>query len=325
MKKVFISGITGQDGIFLTKEILVNNPNAMVIGATRNTNNELFYERLKGLDIDNFSNIKLVTIDLNNFTEVNKLITDVRPDAVFNLAGPSSVNDSIKNPSLGNEIINIYTNITNSLIADNNFCKFFQASSSEIFYESIEPLNENSKFYANSPYAKAKIQCHEAGKELAKKYDWQIVSGILFNHESEFRNKDFLVTKIIDSAIRISRKQSRELTVGSLDLKRDWSYASDIVKGFYDITENGMSYSYVLGSGNCFSIKDILDMTFSFFSLDWKDYIEINPQLLRKGDPLKKVANIDKIHNETGWSPEISLEKTLEIIIKSKLRQPITK
>ena len=324
MKKVFISGITGQDGIFLTKEIVVNNPKAMVIGSTRNTTNKLFYERLKILGINNFSNIKLLTIDLNNYTEVNKFITDLKPDTVFNLAGPSSVYDSIKNPSLGNEIIDIYTNITNSLISDNNFCKFFQASSSEIFYESIEPLNENSKFYANSPYAKAKLQCHKAGKELAKKYEWQIISGILFNHESEFRNKDFLITKIVNSAIRISRKQSKKLTVGSLDLKRDWSYASDIVKGFYDITKNGKSYSYVLGSGNCFSIKEILNMTFSFFSLDWKDYIEINPQLLRKGDPLKKVANIDKIKNETGWSPEISLEEALEIIIESKLRNSIT-
>ena len=121
MKKVFISGITGQDGIFLTKEIVVNNPKAMVIGSTRNTTNKLFYERLKILGINNFSNIKLLTIDLNNYTEVNKFITDLKPDTVFNLAGPSSVYDSIKNPSLGNEIIDIYTNITNSLISDNNF------------------------------------------------------------------------------------------------------------------------------------------------------------------------------------------------------------
>lgn len=191
MKKVFITGITGQDGIFLTKEILENDPETIIVGATRNTNTDLFYNNLINLNLNDFSKISLKNINLLDFQEVNNLITDLEPDIVFNLAGSSSPTESLKNPNQGVEIINIFQNIINSLILNKNFCKFFQASSSEMFRDSHSPLDEKSEFLDNSPYAEAKISCHKEGLALSEKYEWPIISEILFNHESEFRKDNF--------------------------------------------------------------------------------------------------------------------------------------
>jgi GDPmannose 4,6-dehydratase len=322
MKKIFITGITGQDGIFLTKELLLNDPKTTIIGTSRKTDKNLFYKKLKKIDLNNFSQVKLINVNLQSFQEVNNLVTDFQPNMIFNLAGPSSPTESLKRPALENEINNIFNNLTKSFIENRNFCRFFQASSSEMFGESNVPLDEKSELSANSPYAEAKINCHKAGQGLAEKYDWPIISGILFNHESEFRAENFLFSKIVNSAIKISQDKSQTVTVGSLDLTRDWSYAEDIVKGFYNITKTGESYSYVLGSGIGSSIEDILNITFSYFNLDWNDYVEIDPQLLREGDPIKKVADIRKIKHETGWSHKISVESMLEKIIDSKLKNP---
>jgi len=320
MKKILITGITGQDGIFLTKQLLINEPETEIYGTTRNANHNYFLNQLSSIGLENNYNLKLINIDLENFDDVNNLISDIKPSTIYNLAGPSSVYGSLKLPYVEHTIINIFSNLIESLIKNNHLSYFFQASSSEMFKESTSKLNEDSDLSPNSPYAKAKLFCHEKSIELREKYDWPIISGILFNHESQFREKEFLFSKIVDSAIGISQKKTQQLIIGSLDLERDWSYAEDVVKGLYQITNVGESHTYVIGSGVSTSIKEVVQTAFSYFDLNYEDFIEIDSKLLRKGDPQKKVADISKIQNEINWEPKVTVKNLIELIIESRLK-----
>ena len=321
MKKILITGISGQDGAFLTDHILRNETNVSIFGVTRNTN--LFFDKLKYLN-PNFQTdrVSLTNLDMLNKKKVLEFIEFVKPDNVYNLAGPSSVYESIKNPNESIEqITGIFNNLTESLIKTNNFCNFFQSSSSEMFgniNQSI--LNESSEFNPNSPYATAKLTNHKSVIDLNSTHDWPIVSGIMFNHESEFRTDSYLFPKIINSALKIYFKKANVLELGSLDYKRDWSYAKDIVEIVNSITENPKSSDYVIGSGISVSIKDIVECTFNILNLDYKKHIKINPNLLRKGDPVEVYCDTSKLTEDYNWKPKYDLNKMITKILDYKLK-----
>ena len=260
-----------------------------------------------------------MNIDLLNKKEVKNFIADIRPSIVFNLTGPSSVYESLKNSKIEKEIRVIFDNLTSSLIEDGNFCKFFQASSSEMYgLNNKEAVySENSSFIPNSPYANAKLLNHNKVKELNENFDWKIYSGILFNHESEFRDSDYLIMKIIKGAIEIKNCEKNYLQLGSLELKRDWSYAEEIVHGILEMTLHGKSFDYVLGSGKATSIKEIVNIVFNYFNLDYQEFIRIDKNILRKNDPETIIADPSKIKNDLGWSTKKDIEEFLHIIIKN--------
>ena len=323
MKNILITGINGQDGIFLTSEILKNNPNHNIFGITRQKNEESFFGKLNTISNANHEKIKLLNIDLNNLQETNKLIEDIRPDFIYNLSGPSSVYDSFINPDeTKSQINNIFENLTTSLIQLDLFSNFYQASSSEMFgLHTKEKLDEDSTFNPNSPYAEAKLENHKKVSVLSKKYDWNIYSGIMFNHESQFREDRYLFMKLINGAIDIKNKRLNKLTVGSLEYVRDWSYAGDISKAIYAITNNGISDTYVIGSGKGNSIKTVIEIIFDNFDLNLNKYIDIDETLIRKGDPVSIVSNPKKINNELSWYNNVSFEDLIQICIESKINK----
>ena len=198
-----------------------------------------FYNDLGYINSDlNLNNLHISNVNLLNQKEINQYIKDIEPDYIFNLSGPSSVYNSYKNPEKTiSNIKTIFDNLINACVEQNNFCNFFQASSSEMFKESNEVLDETSSFGPISPYAKAKYDVHIYLNDLRAKFDWNINSGIMFNHESEFRDDDYLFMKIINAAINIKHGKEKELIIGSLDIKRDWSYAKDVVEAISLITE----------------------------------------------------------------------------------------
>ena len=318
MKKVLITGITGQDGLFLTNKLIETYKGVEIIGITRQRNSYSFFRNLERFKISN-KNIKLLNLNLSNPEAVDKLIYEFVPDAVFNLSGPSSVYESIQNPKQAEEILSIFKNITNSLIKHKNFCKFYQASSSEMFGNTITKLNENSIFLPNSPYAEAKLKNHKSCKFLREKYDWEIFSGIMFNHESEFRSNNFLIMKIINGALKIKSKDADKLIIGSLELIRDWSYAKDTIEGVHSLITEGKEFDYIIASGKSYKIEDIVDIVFSYLNLNWKNYVEVDQAILRDGDSSHRIANIEKITNHTSWRPETTVEEMLEIMITKKI------
>lgn len=322
MKNILITGINGQDGIFLTSEILKNNSNHNIYGISRQ-NKKIFFDKLNSISNINNEKVNLLNIDLNNLSETNNLIEKIKPDYIYNLTGPSSVYDSFNNPiETKNLIVNIFENLTSSVIKYGLFPNFYQASSSEMFgMHTIEKLTEESTFNPNSPYAEAKLENHKKVLELSHNYDWNIYSGIMFNHESQFREDKYLFMKIINGAINIKNKKLKKLTIGSLDYVRDWSYAGDISKAIYAITNQGNSNTYVIGSGKGNSIKTVIEIVFDIFDLNLNKYIDVDDTLIRKGDPLSIISNPKKIKEELNWSNSVSFEKLIQICVESRMNK----
>ena len=318
--KYLITGITGQDGLFLTNYLQGGENN--IIGISRNKNNDTFFSNLKYLNNEtDLNNIEIKNINLTIIEEVSNLITDYKPDYIFNFSGPSSVYESIENPiESKNQIENIFLNLVNSCSQNNFFPNFFQASSSQMFDISENKLDEKSKFLPQSPYAEAKLNVHLKVADLRKKYDWNINSGIMFNHESEFRGDDYLFMKIINIAIKIKENKEDKLTVGSLNLIRDWSYAADFTEAIHSIASDPTGDDYVIGSGTGTTIKEVIQIIFGYFDLGWEKYINIDEKLLRKGDSKKIVSEPKKIYEKFNWETETSVEKLIEKCIKFKLK-----
>ena len=312
MKKHLITGITGQDGLFLVKKILEEEENPLIFGISRNIDGIDFYKNLKRLEIENIENIKLFNLNLNNSLDTSSFIKEYSPDNVYNLTGPSSPYESIKNPKKYIQIETIFDNLTDALIENKHFANFYQASSSEMFENSDRSkLNEISAFNPKSPYAKSKFRNHLKVLELRRQFDWNIYSGIMFNHESEFRKEKYLFKKVINSALKIRDKQIEKLEVGSLDYVRDWSFAGDISEAIYKISNYGKSASYVIGSGNENSIGDLISIVFEYFNLDIEKKVNVNQTILRKGDPDYIVSDPSKIKNELDWETSLSFNETV--------------
>ena len=323
LTKILITGITGQDGLLLSKHLLKKQENIKIFGVSRSLQNNTFLKKLEyNMGKYNTKNIKLISVDLSNRTEVEKIIKDLGVNIIVNLSGPSSVYNSFENSSsYKNLIINQFENLINGCLAAKFLPTFFQASTSEMFSKNANlPLNENSIMEPRSPYAEAKHLLHKKVTSLKVKYEWNIKSGIMFNHESEFRSDNFLIMKVINTAIEIVNNKTKKLSVGSLDYKRDWSHASDIVKAIDLMINQNEPIDYVIGSGKSNSILNLINYVFQYFDLDYKEFIEIDNSLLRKNDPIEIVSDPNLIFNNLNWKNEINFYQMLEKIIEYKIR-----
>ena len=321
--KILITGITGQDGIFLTSHLLKREDNLKIFGISRSEKNNIFYKNLNDITGKyNENNLKLIKLDLLNQNDVEKLLIDLKVDKIINLSGPSSVYNSFQNPEdYKNIIINQFNNLVNGCKASNTFPTFFQASSSEMFSNSAQiPLSEHSKMEPRSPYSEAKSALHSKVYELRNNNGWNIKSGVMFNHESEYRLENFLVMKIINTVIDIYSQKTSELIVGSLEYKRDWSYAYDIVKAINLIIDETNPVDYVIGSGTGNTILDMIKYVFEYFNLDYQEYIKVDNTLLREGDPIEIVSDPSLIYNNLGWKTEVTFQNMLVKIIEFKLK-----
>jgi len=316
---ILITGISGQDGIFLTKLLIKEYSNLNIIGTSRTLNSSQFLKKTELDKLKKNQTINTINLDLENKQEVSKFISDFSPKIVFNLSGPSSVNESMKNPELEIKITKIFDNLIQSLLESKNLCNFFQASTSEMYglNNELKVYDERSKFIPNSPYASGKLTNHKKIKSIRNKYNWNIYSGIMFNHESEYRKNDFLFMKIINTAYKIKNKKESKLRLGSLDYRRDWSYAEDIAEGIFLLTKEGSEFDYVLGSGIGTSIEQLVEIIFNLFDLEYKDYIEVDRTILRSNDPQFIIANPYKIYKELGWKTQHTLENFIEKIVNN--------
>ena len=321
-EKILITGITGQDGLFLTRKYLEYPERYQVFGTSRNLTSE-FNNKLKYL-IPNLENeIKILKINLLDFQSVFDLISSIQPAKLINLSGPSSVYQSYSNPTETiNSINKIFDNLTDTFFKFNNEGVYFQALSSEMFLpQENESLNENSKISPRSPYAIGKAQIFEKSLILRNKRKINISNGILFNHESEFRDNEYLFMKVINKAIEISKSGKGNLTVGSLNLVRDWTYADDIARAIFKIVENGNSEDYVVGSGIGHSIEQLIQQVFNYFDLDFNSHINVDKTLLRKGDPNKTISNPEKIYKELQWKANTNFNELVSKCIEYKIKR----
>jgi len=313
-QKVLITGITGQDGVFLSN-LLLKSDEYKIIGTSRTGDDVGLRKKLHCLGNDNNSleNLEVTKCNLQESVEIENLVNHHKPDYVYNLIGPGSVSQSVNFPfESSNSIISSFNNLINSFVKINKFPKLFQTSSSEMFDDKgNESLSEYSSFNPKTPYAISKMYCHNLSNFYKEKFEWDISIGILFNHESEFRPENYLLTKVINTAIKISNGTEKELIIGSLDLIRDWGFAGDVVKAMVKVNESDSSDDYVIGTGKGHSIKDLIEVVFDYFKLDFGEYVIIDDTLLRKDEPTSIIADPSKINQKLGWKSETSFEDTI--------------
>jgi len=313
-----IFGITGQDGAYLAK--LLIEKGYEVFGTTRRSLNDEFLS-LQFLGIK--EQVKLSNIDVINLNDLRQYVESIAPDEIYNLAAQSSVGKSFIQPY---ETINYNTHSTLNLlevVRTNPEIKFYQASSSEMFgmiEESKLPLTESNTFHPLSPYAVSKASSHWATVNYRESYNLKTACGILFNHESALRGKDFVTKKIINTALKIKEGKANELRLGNLDVYRDWGYAPDYVKAMWLILQQDSFEDYLICSGEARSLKDFVSKVFSKLDLQYEDYVIIDPKFYRPVDLKVIYGTNEKAKSKLSWDYSKSFDSLIETLIEDEIK-----
>jgi GDPmannose 4,6-dehydratase len=314
-KTALITGITGQDGSYLAELLLKQG--YRVVGMTRRTSTEV-HERIQHLVDD----IEFVSGDLLDQTSITSIIQAVRPDEVYNLAAQSFVPTSWGQPVLTGEFTALgVTRVLEAIRSVNTKIKFYQASSSEMFGKvQAVPQNESTPFYPRSPYGVAKVYGHWITVNYRESYDMFAVSGILFNHESPRRGKEFVTRKITDGVARIKLGLAKELRLGNLDSKRDWGYAGDYVRAMWLMLQQDTPDDYVISTGRTHQVREFVRIAFEVAGLgSYEPYVKIDPRFVRPAEVDLLVGDPSKAKQKLGWEPEVSFEELVEMMVKADI------
>jgi len=318
--KAFITGITGQDGYYLSKLLLEKGYE--VHGSIRR-NSSINTQRIDSL-ISKYSPDKQLILyysDLTDSASLNNLVNNIEPDEIYNLAAQSHVAVSFKNPQ--------YTTLTNAtgtvslLEAARNSkkdIKFYQASSSEMFGGvNSESLNEDSIFQPKSPYAAGKVLSHNLTEIYRDSYQLFCVNGILFNHESPHRGETFVTRKITRAVGRIFHGIQNNVTLGNLEASRDWGFAGDFVKGMYMMMQHELPDNWVLATGETHTVKEFAQKAFKAVDLDWEKYVKTSEKYMRPNEVNFLLGDYSKAKNKLKWAPETSFDQLVKLMVEEDL------
>lgn len=315
-KKAVITGITGQDGSYLAELLLEKEYD--VIGMARRSSSSNF-ERIKHLE----NKITIEYGDLADQTSINRILDKYKPNEVYNLAAQSFVKTSFDQPILTSDITG--TGVTRVLESIKTICpkaKFYQASSSEMFGKvQTTPQNENTKFYPRSPYGTAKAYAHHMTVNYRESYNMFACSGILFNHESPRRGKEFVTQKIINGAVSIKNQKSKNINLGNLEAIRDWGYAKDYCVAMWLMLQQDEPDDYVIGTGKTNSVKNFCDISFKLLNLNYEEHVVVDENYFRPAEVDLLVADASKAKLKLGWEPKTNLEELIKIMIESEKRK----
>ena len=320
MKKALITGITGQDGSYLAELLL--SKGYQVTGMVRRASTETF-DRIAHFK----DQISLRQADLLDQFSLVKLLDDVQPDEIYNLAAMSFVPTSWSQPVLTGEFTAL--GVTKVLEAMRMVCPkahFYQASSSEMFGKVIEtPQTETTPFYPRSPYGVAKAYGHFITVNYRESYNLFACSGILFNHESPRRGKEFVTRKITDAVARIKLGAQKELRMGNLDAKRDWGFAGDYVRAMWMMLQQDQADDYVVATGETHSVRKFLEIAFAHVGLNYEDYVVIDPEFIRPAEVELLLGNPAKAQAQLGWKPAVSFEQLVTMMVDADMDRQMGK
>jgi GDPmannose 4,6-dehydratase len=302
-KTALITGITGQDGSYLAELLLEKG--YRVVGMTRRTSTEV-HERIEHL----VDRVEIVSGDLLDQGSMAILVADVRPDEVYNLAAQSFVPTSWNQPVLTGEFTALgVTRLLEAIRAVDPKIRFYQASSSEMFGKVQEtPQRESTSFYPRSPYGVAKVYGHWITVNYRESYSMFAVSGILFNHESRRRGKEFVTRKISDGVARIKLGVQEKLHLGNLDARRDWGFAGDYVRAMWLMLQQGQPDDYVIATGRTHSVREFCRLAFRAVDLDYESYVVEDPRFMRPAEVDLLIGDPSKAKRVLGWEPEVTFE-----------------
>lgn len=326
MKKALITGITGQDGSYLSELLL--NKGYEVHGIIRRSSS-FNTDRIEHIFKDPHNpNAKLYLHygDLSDASNLRKILEEVTPDEVYNLGAQSHVRVSFDLPEYTVNVDALGTLRMLEAIRDfqgrtGKQVKFYQAGSSEMFGKVAEvPQKETTPFHPRSPYACAKVYSYWQTLNYREAYGMFALTGILFNHESPRRGETFVTRKITRAATRIKLGLQDKLFLGNLDAKRDWGFAGDYVEAMWMMMQAEKPDDYVVATGKTHSIKEFLDETFALLELDWNEYVEIDKRYLRPSEVDLLLGDASKIKNELDWKPKTDLKSLVKMMVESDMK-----
>ena len=337
MKKAIVTGITGQDGAYLVELLL--NKGYEVYGTYRRTSSVNFW-RIEELGVQNHPNLHLVEYDLTDQANSIRMVSEIKPDEIYNLAAQSFVGVSFEQPIATAHITGLgCVHLLEAIrIVDKNI-KFYQASTSEMFGEVQEiPQTEKTPFYPRSPYGVAKLYAHWMVINYRESYDIFATSGILFNHESPLRGREFVTRKITDSVAKIKLGKLDCVELGNMDAKRDWGFAKNYVEGMYLMLQADKPDTFVLATNRTETVRDFVTMAFKAAGIELefkgegeqeiavdkatgKTVVKVNPKFYRPAEVELLIGNPQKAKDVLGWEPKCTLEELCAMMVKEDLRR----
>jgi GDPmannose 4,6-dehydratase len=310
-KKALITGITGQDGSYLADFLLEEGYE--VHGMVRRSSTENF-ERIEHIH----DKINLVQADLLDQLSIISIIKEIGPQEVYNLGAQSFVPTSWNQPVLTGEFTAIgVTRMLEAIKLVDPTIRFYQASSSEMFGKVREtPQNEKTPFYPRSPYGVAKVYGHWITINYRESYDIFACSGILFNHESPRRGREFVTRKVSYGVARIKHGLQKKLELGNLDAERDWGYAGDFVKAMWLMLQQDEPRDFVISTGISHSVRDLVRIAFSCVDLDWEEHVEVDSALMRPADVDHLLGDPTQAKQVLGWKTDVEFEALIEMMVR---------
>ncbi len=319
-KKALITGITGQDGSYLTEFLLEKGYE--VYGLVRRSSS-FNTDRIDHIYQDPHEKgvkLRLVYGDLNDASSLNRIIKTVKPDEIYNLAAQSHVRVSFDIPEYTAEIVGLGATRLLEAIRDSGIkAKYYQASSSEMFGNSPPPQNEKTLFYPRSPYAAAKVYAYWMAVNYREAYNIFACNGILFNHESPRRGETFVTRKITMALAKIKHGIQDTLYLGNLESKRDWGYAGDYIEAMWLMLQQDKADDYVIATGKTYSVKDFLIEAFGYAGLDWKKYVKIDQRYFRPTEVDCLLGDSSKAREQLKWKPKTDFKKLVKMMVDADM------
>jgi GDPmannose 4,6-dehydratase len=313
-KIALLTGVTGMDGVYLSR--LLKEKKYEVHGLIRRSS--VPQPRLKYLD-----GVILHEGDITDSMSIHRVLDEVCPDEVYNLAAQSHVGTSFKMPEYTHKVnADGFLNLIEAARQDFPRCRFYQASTSEMFGEVTEtPQNENTPFKPISPYAVAKLDAHNTARYYRDHYGMFVSCGILFNHEGEHRGEEFLTQKVVKAAVRISKGLQDKLELGDLTPMRDWGYAKEYVEAMWMMLQDDHPDDYVIATGKSHSVKEFIEKVFKTLNLDYNKYVVSTEEYKRPADVMALCGDATKAKTELFWKPKVDLDGLIKIMIDAELER----
>ncbi len=321
MKRALITGITGQDGSYLTELLLEKG--YQVFGIVRRSSS-FNTDRIDHLYQDPHepnARLRMFYGDLNDSSSLNTILRQTEPDEIYNLGAQSHVRVSFDVPEYTGEVTGLGTVRILEAIRDTGIKpKFYQASSSELFGRVREtPQTEMTPFHPRSPYACAKAYAYHITVNYRESYDLFACNGILFNHESERRGETFVSRKITRAATRIKLGLQKKLYLGNLDARRDWGHAKDYVEAMWLMLQANEADDYVIATGETHSVREFLTEAFGYLDLDWEQFVETDPRYYRPAEVDLLLGDASKARRVLGWEPKINFKQLVRLMVDHDL------
>lgn len=324
MKKALITGITGQDGSYLSELLLGKGYEVHGIIRRASTFNTDRIDHLYHDPHDTGPRLFLHYGDLADGTGLRRLLEQVQPDEIYNLGAQSHVRVSFDSPEYtadigGLGVLRLLEAIRDYRERTSHDVRFYQASSSEMFGAAPPPQNEYTPFHPRSPYAVAKVYAYWQTINHRESYGIFASNGILFNHESPRRGETFVTRKITRAATRISLGLQKKLFLGNLEAKRDWGFAGDYVEGMWRMLQVDTPDDFVIATGEAYSVREFAEKTFNLLNLDYHNYVEIDPRYFRPAEVDYLLGDSSKAQNQLHWKPHTDFNTLVRMIVEHDL------